>query len=75
MNFIKKNYQGLLLCLLIGTIAALLGKRFSIIGGPVFAILLGLIIALFPRKNYFQSGITFTSKKYSNMQLSCLDLG
>ena len=36
MNFIKKNYQGLLLCFLIGIIAWLLGKIFSIIGGPVF---------------------------------------
>ncbi|MDR3596811.1 MAG: YeiH family protein [Clostridium sp.] len=35
----------------------------SIIGGPVFAILLGLIIAFFPRKEYFQNGIAFTSKK------------
>ena len=75
MNFIKKNYQGLLLCLLIGTIAALLGKRFSIIGGPVFAILLGLIIALFPRKNYFQSGITFTSKKILQYAIVLLGFG
>lgn len=61
MSFIKKNYQGLLLCLLIAIIAWLLGKVFPIIGGPVFAILLGLITALLPRKNYFQSGIIFTS--------------
>lgn len=63
MNFIRKNYSGLLLCFLVGTIATLLGNKFSIIGGPVFAILLGLVIALFPRKDCFQSGIIFTSKK------------
>ena len=75
MNFIKKNYQGLLLCLLIGAIAWLLGKTFSIIGGPVFAILLGLIIALFPRKNYFQNGITFTSKKILQYAIVLLGFG
>ena len=75
MNFIRKNYQGLLLCLLIGIIAALLGKHFSIIGGPVFAILLGLIISLFPRKNYFQSGITFTSKKILQYAIVLLGFG
>ena len=75
MKFIKKNYQGLLLCLLIGIIATLLGKNFSIIGGPVFAILLGLIIALLPRKDYFQSGITFTSKKILQYAIVLLGFG
>lgn len=75
MNFIKKNYQGLLLCLSISIIAWLLGKNFSIIGGPVFAIILGLIIALFPRKNYFQSGITFTSKKILQYAIVLLGFG
>lgn len=63
MNFIKENYQGLLLCLLIGIIATLLGNKFFIIGSPVFAILLGLLVSFFPRKDSIQSGITFTSKK------------
>lgn len=75
MNFIKKNYQGLLLCLLIGIIAWLPWKKFPIVGGPVFAILLGLIIALFPRKNYFQSGITFTSKKILQYAIVLLGFG
>ena len=75
MNFIKKNYQGLLLCLLISIIAALLGKTFSIIGGPVFAIVLGLIIAIFPLKDYFQSGITFTSKKILQYAIVLLGFG
>jgi uncharacterized integral membrane protein (TIGR00698 family) len=75
MNFIKKNYQGLLLCLLIGIIAWLLGKKFSIIGAPVFAILLGLIIALFPRQDYFESGIKFTSKKILQYAIVLLGFG
>ena len=75
MNFIKRNYQGLLLCFLIGIIACLLGKTFSIIGGPVFAILLGLLIALFPRKDHFESGITFTSEKILQYAIVLLGFG
>lgn len=75
MNFIKKNYKGLLLCFLIGIIAWALGNKFSIIGGPVFAILLGLIIALFPRKVYFESGIKFTSKKILQYAIVLLGFG
>ena len=75
MNFIKKNYHGLLLCFLIGLIAWALGNKFSIIGGPVFAILLGLIIALLPRKDYFESGIKFTSKKILQYAIVLLGFG
>lgn len=75
MNFIKKNYHGLLLCFLIGLIAWALGDKFSIIGGPVFAILLGLIIALLPRKDYFESGIKFTSKKILQYAIVLLGFG
>lgn len=63
MNFIKNNYQGFLLSFIIALIASFLGQRFPIVGGPVFGILLGLIIALFPRKHSFEAGIAFTSKK------------
>jgi uncharacterized integral membrane protein (TIGR00698 family) len=75
MDFIKKNYQGLLLCLLIGAIAWLLGEKYSIIGGPVFGILLGLVIALFPRKSSFESGIKFTSKKVLQYAIILLGFG
>ena len=75
MIFIKKNYQGLLLCLIIGIFSWFLGESFSIIGGPVFAILLGLIVALFPRKEYFESGITFTSKKILQYAIVLLGFG
>lgn len=75
MNFIKKNYEGMLSCFLIGAVSWFLGKKFSIIGGPVFAILIGLIIALFPRKDSFQSGITFTSKKILQYAIVLLGFG
>ena len=46
MNFIKKNWKGVLLCLMIAIPSWILGKIFPIVGGPVFAILLGMVITL-----------------------------
>ena len=47
MEFVKKNGLGLLICLVLAVPAWLLGQRFEVIGGPVFAILIGMVIALF----------------------------
>ena len=44
MNFLKKNGAGLLLCLAISIPAWFLGKSFPVIGGPVFAILIGMVL-------------------------------
>src|SRR5699024_175011 len=63
MEFIKKNYQGVLLAFVIALAASFLGDQFKLVGGPVFGILLGLLIAFIPRKESFASGIQFTSKK------------
>ena len=64
MNFIRKNSKGILLCLLIAVPSWFAGKAFPIIGGPVIAILAGMIITLFFReKGSFAPGIKFTSKK------------
>lgn len=63
MNFVQKNWKGLLLCLIIALPAWWLGKLFPVIGGPVFAILFGMILAFAPKRENFASGITFTSKK------------
>ncbi|MDN6345351.1 MAG: YeiH family protein [Tetragenococcus koreensis] len=75
MNFIKKNYQGIVLSFFIALIATFLGQRFSIIGGPVFGILVGLIIALFPRSSVFEPGIKFTSKKILQYAIVLLGFG
>lgn len=75
MNFIKKNYQGILFSFVIALIANFLGQRFSIVGGPVFGILLGLLIALFPRSNVFEPGIKFTSKKILQFSIVLLGFG
>lgn len=63
MNFIREKGLGILLCMIIATPSYLLGKLFPVIGGPIFAILIGMIICLMLKKrDRFNSGIGFTSK-------------
>lgn len=73
MDFLKKNTSGILLCFIIAVPAWLLGRVIPIIGGPVFGILFGIIIALIKRPEFFDSGIKFTSKKI--LQWSIILLG
>ena len=47
MEFIKKSWKGFLLCLCIAIPAWFLGQLLPVIGGPVFAILAGMVITLF----------------------------
>lgn len=76
MEFIKKNFKGLLLCLAISVPSYFLGKKFSIIGGPVFAILIGMVLALIIKnKQPFESGIKFTSKKILQYAIIFLGFG
>ena len=62
-SFLSKNLFGMLICFLIALPAWFLGKRFPIIGGPVIAIIAGMIITLFwNEKGMAGAGIKFTSK-------------
>lgn len=73
MKFLKTNFLGILLCILIATLSSFLSKQsigtfsFEIIGAPVFSILFGMFLTLcFPTVSSspsFVSGIRFTSKK------------
>ena len=63
MKFIKANWLGFLVCLAIAVPSFFLGKLVPIVGGPVFAILIGMVIALFWNdKKGAAAGIKFTSK-------------
>ena len=74
MNFLKKNGAGLLLCLAISIPASFLGKSFPVIGGPVFAILIGMVLTLILKeKEPFTAGINYTSKKI--LQAAVIFLG
>ncbi len=76
MNFIRKNWKGTLLCLVIALPCWWLGKHFPIVGGPVFAIVCGMIVTLFIRdRSTLQSGITFVSKKVLQYAVILLGFG
>ncbi|BAL84987.1 hypothetical protein SELR_pSRC101800 (plasmid) [Selenomonas ruminantium subsp. lactilytica TAM6421] len=59
----KEHIRGILLALVIAIPAWLLGKQFPIIGGPVFGILLGMLLAGINRPSTLEPGIAFTGKK------------
>lgn len=73
MKFTKKSIPGILVCILIAAVATFLGTlkfgsvSLEVIGAPVFAIIIGMIITLirpsFASGETFQPGIKFTSKK------------
>lgn len=76
MNFFQTNLKGILLCMVIAVPSWLLGKYIPIVGGPVFGILMGMIITLFFKsKNDFQTGINFTSKKILQYAVILLGFG
>ncbi|HES7111431.1 TPA: YeiH family putative sulfate export transporter [Streptococcus pyogenes] len=63
MSIHLRKLPGLLLCLLLALPAWCLGRLFPIIGAPVFAILLGMLLALFyEHRDKTKEGISFTSK-------------
>lgn len=63
MSWIRKNWMGLVLALAIAFPAYFLGQALPVVGGPVFAIAIGMVVTLFwKRKDAVQTGINFTSK-------------
>lgn len=69
MNFVKENWLGILICLVIAIPAYILGLIFPIVGGPVFAIIAGMVITIFYKnKTKSQSGITFIIKKHTSIR-------
>lgn len=76
MEVVTKNMKGLLLCLLIAVPAWFLGTAFPIIGGPVVAIILGMIVTLFIKdKSSVQDGINYSAKKILQYAVILLGFG
>lgn len=76
MEFVKSKGKGIGLCLAIALVSFFLGKQFPIVGGPVFAIVMGMIITIvWKDKSAFQAGITFTSKKILQYAVILLGFG
>ena len=72
MKFLKNNGFGILLCIVVAAVATVLGGiqigsvSLEVVGAPVFAILLGMIITLcvpmLADDARLKTGIKFTSK-------------
>lgn len=76
MKTIQRNGPGVLLCLVLAIPAWLLGQRFQVVGAPVFAILLGMLIArIHPCTGATKAGVTFTSKKILQLAVVLLGFG
>ena len=76
MTKIKQLGPGLLLCLALAVPCWMLGKAFPIVGGPVFAILAGMVVTMFYRsKARTQAGIAYTSKKILQYAVILLGFG
>ena len=71
--FESETLIGIVFCLAAAIPARILGSLFPIVGGPVFGILIGMIIAFFKRPAKLEKGIKFTSKYI--LQYSIILLG
>ena len=76
MEHLKKTVPGLLICLLLAIPSWLLGRAFPVVGGPVFAILIGMGVAMvIGHQAVLQPGIAFTSKKILQYAVILLGFG
>ena len=70
----QKVWPGFVLALFIAVPSWALGNMMPLIGGPVFAILAGMLIGqVYTLSHWYRSGISFTSKKI--LQLSIILIG
>lgn len=75
---LRSIWKGLLFCLVIAVPAWLLGKQFEVIGGPVFAILIGMVLALIvpaDRALPLEAGVKYTSKTILQYAVILLGFG
>lgn len=63
MEKLKRMAPGIALTFFLAIPAHFLGQKFKIAGGPVFGILIGMLLAFIKRPDCFSKGIQFTSKK------------
>ncbi len=76
MNKVKKQIPGILISLIIALPSWLAGKLFPIVGGPVIAIVCGMLLAcLIQSKALYTSGIHFASKNVLQYAVILLGFG
>ena len=63
----ERPLSGLILCVGVGFAAWAMGEYIptvgKLVGGPVFAILIGMVLAFWKRPACFEAGIKFSGKK------------
>lgn len=76
MYWLKTNWRGIVLCLIIAVPAWYLGKLLPVVGGPVFSILIGMLLATFIKdRERIKDGVAFTSKKVLQYAVILLGFG
>lgn len=76
MEDVKKNASGVLLCLVMAVPCWIAGGYVPVVGGPVFGILLGMVLTLMIKdKSKLQSGISYVSKKVLQYAVILLGFG
>src|SRR5271157_1252817 len=73
MKHLLARSSGLLLSFALAVPAWLLGGLVPIIGAPVFAILIGMILSFFKRSSIFEAGLRISGKKV--LQYAIIFLG
>ena len=72
----NEKIKGILFCFVIAIPAWFLGKLVPVVGGPVFAIIIGMILTLIIKdKKNIEAGIKFTSKKILQTAVVLLGFG
>jgi len=76
MQSIQKNIPGIVMCLAIAIPSWLLGKLVPVIGGPVFSILIGMVITMLRAPgSTCRPGVNFVSKKVLQAAVVLLGFG
>ena len=76
MESLRKKLPGILVCLVIAIPSYLLGKFLPVVGGAIFSILIGMVIATFwKEKGKAAPGIKFTSKFVLQLAVVLLGFG
>lgn len=72
----KKRAPGILLSFALAIVAWILGQKFPVVGGPVFAILMGMCLTLCIKQDQsLQPGLQYTSKKILQYAVILLGFG
>ena len=76
MSFLSKNWAGLLSCLIVSIISWILGSFLPVVGAPVFAIFIGMILHPFLNSyKQLDAGLTYSSKKLLQYAVILLGFG